>query len=229
MIATYINALAVIIGSIIGLIFKKFITDRFKTIIFQGTGLATIVIGILMVVKCKHPVLTVFAIIIGGVIGGLIRIESGIERIGEWLKNKFSKNNQNDRFTEGFVNSSLTFCVGAMTVIGAINAATGNYDILLTKSIMDGSISIIFASILGFGVVFSSITIVLYQGGITLLSSKLLFVKKAIYINEISAVGGILIIGIGINLLEIKKIRIVNFIPSIFLIVLFIFIKINIM
>ncbi len=226
MLATYINAIAVIIGSLLGLMLKKIINERFKTIIFQGAALASMTMGIIMVIKGKNIILVIFSIIIGGILGEILRIEYRLNNVGEWLKKKFSKHNESS-FTRGFVLSSTTFLVGAMTIIGAINASAGSYDVLLTKSIMDGSISIVFASVLGFGVIFSSVSILVYQGALTLLASSLIFLKNPVYLNDISATGGILVFAIGINLLEIKRIRVANFLPGIFLIILAIFIKIK--
>ncbi len=226
MIATYINAIAVIIGSIFGLLFKKYISERFKTIIFQGAALASLVMGIIMVIKGKNIVLVIFSIIIGGIFGELLRIEKRLDSLGTWLKKK-TKSSDDEGFTRGFVLSSTTFLVGAMTIIGSIDAAAGSYDVLLTKSIMDGTISIVFASVLGFGVIFSSISILIYQGGLTLLASSLSFIKNPYYLNDISAVGGILVFAIGINLLELKKIKVANFLPAIFLVVLALYIKIS--
>jgi uncharacterized membrane protein YqgA involved in biofilm formation len=226
MIATYINALAIIAGSLIGLVFKKYISDRFKKIVFQATGLATLLIGILMVGKCRSAVLCVFALILGGILGESLKIEQRIEKAGEFLKSKFDKNRES-RFTEGFINTSLTFCVGAMAIIGSINASAGSYSVIFTKSLMDGSISIVFASVMGFGVLFSSVSVLIYQGAVTLLASSLLFIKSPEYLDDISGVGGVLIVGIGINVLDIQKIRVGNLVPAIFLIILFKYIKLT--
>lgn len=225
MLATYINAIAVIIGTIIGLLFRKVINDRIKLIVFQASGLATIFMGILMILRSKETILVVFAVILGGISGELLRLEQGLERTGNWLKRRLSRNKEDTRFTEGFMNASTTFCVGAMAILGSINASAGSYEIILTKSVMDGSISIIFASVMGFGVGFSALTVLVYQGTITLFASKLIFLKNAVYLNEISAVGGVLMLGIGINLLDIKQIRVANFIPAILFIIIFILIK----
>jgi len=225
MLATYINTLAIIIGSLIGITFKRFISDRFKIIIFQSTGLASLIIGILMVVRCKEPVLVVFSIILGGIIGEILKIENGLEKIGSFLK-KIVKRKENT-FIEAYVDTTLLYCVGAMAIIGSINSANGDYNLLLTKSIMDGTASIIFASILGIGVLFSSISVLIYQGLLTILSKNLIFLKDISYTNEISGAGGALVICIGLNLLEIKKIKIGNLLPSILLIILMMYIKIN--
>ena len=224
MTATYINAAAIVIGALLGLVFKKYISDRFKKIVFQAIGLATLLIGIIMVIKCRSAVLCVFAIILGGATGELLKIEQRIERVGEFLKSKFDKNHES-RFTEGFINTSLTFCVGAMAIIGSINASAGSYSIILTKALMDGSVSIVFASVMGFGVLFSSLTVLIYQGAITLLASSLTFIKSPEYLDDISAVGGILIVGIGINVLDIQKIRVGNLVPAVFFIILFKYIR----
>lgn len=227
MLATYINAAAIILGTIIGLLFRKVISDRIKLIVFQASGLATMFMGILMIMKSKETVLSVFAIILGGMVGELLRLEQGLEKTGKWLKSKMSRKEDNPHFTEGFVNASTTFCIGAMAILGSINASAGSYEIILTKSIMDGSISVIFAAVMGFGVGFSAFSVLIYQGAITLLASKLVFIKNIMYLNEISAVGGILILGIGFNLLDIKRIRVANFIPAIFFIILLIYIKLT--
>ncbi len=226
MIATYINAIAIILGCIIGLLFRKIISERIKKIIYQGAGLSSLLMGILMVVKTKHPVLVVFSILLGGIIGEILKIEARLEKLGDYLMARV-KQKESSTFTQGFVTASLIFCVGAMTIIGSINASTGSYNLLLVKSIMDGTISIAFASILGIGVMFSALIVLIYQGALTYLASFLLFIKSPIYLNEISGAGGILIVSIGINLLFGKKIKIGNFIPALFLIIIFVFLKLK--
>ncbi len=226
MIGTLVNTGAVIVGSVIGIIFKKALPEKYQTIYFQAVGLFTLLLGIKMSLEISAPLLVVLSLVLGGLIGESIRLDVRIEKLGDWIKSK--TNSKNDRFTEGLTTAFLLYCMGSMTIVGAIQEGFGQTsDLLLTKSIMDFFSSIMLASALGIGVLFSAIPLLLFQGGITLLVSLIGKDIPQEIIAEITVVAGIILIGLGINLLEIKKLRIINLLPALVLICIFIWIKIN--
>ncbi|MEM2092620.1 MAG: DUF554 domain-containing protein [Candidatus Bathyarchaeia archaeon] len=210
---TLVNAVAVVVGSLIGIFLRGRFPDRVKSIVFQGIGLVTLFIGFQMAMKTGNLVVLFFSMLIGAIIGELLNIEGHIEGFGNLIKSKISA--REDKFVEGFITAFLIFCMGSMTIVGSIeDGLNGNPSILYAKSMLDGFASISLASVLGAGVLFSAIPLLLYQGGITLLASlsKVFFTEAVI--NELSATGGIILIGLGINLLEIRKIRVANLLPS---------------
>jgi len=213
MLGTLLNASTVIIGSLIGLIIRSKLPKRITKTAFQGVGLFTIILGIMMAIKTTNLLIMIFSIVIGSIIGELIDIDKWINNFGEWLKNKFKTKNQ--KFSEGLVTAFLLYCMGSMTILGAIEEGLGGVpNLLVAKSILDGFSSIVLAATLGFGVIFSSIPLLIYQGGLTLLASNIQNSLTDIIVNEITAVGGIILLGLGISLLEIKKIKVINMIPS---------------
>ncbi len=219
MIGTLVNVGAVIIGSIIGLIIHTKLPKRIITIVFQGIGLFTIFIGIKMALKTDYLLIMVFSIVIGSIIGELINIEKGINSFSEYLKRKIKISS--DKFSEGLITAFLLFCLGSMTILGAIEEGLGNRPtLLLTKSLMDGFSSIALSASLGIGVIFSIIPLLIYQGGLTLFAGYLQSFLTQIMINELTAVGGILLIGLGINILEILKLRISNMLPSLIIVII---------
>ncbi|MBN2544550.1 MAG: DUF554 domain-containing protein [Spirochaetes bacterium] len=216
MLGTIVNFSAIIIGSVIGLLFNKIIPERFRITIVQGLGLSVIMVGIINGLKSDSLLLIIISIVLGSYIGELLRIEENLEKLGQWLENKFSKDNSN--FIKSFVTSSLIFCVGSMAIVGSLESGlTQDHKTLYVKSLLDGIASIIFASSLGIGVIFSSVIVLIYQGTITITASLLKPYLTDIVINQMTSIGGIIIIGIGINILEIKKIKVGNMIPSIFI------------
>ncbi|MBS7605030.1 MAG: DUF554 domain-containing protein [Candidatus Bathyarchaeia archaeon] len=210
---TLVNAIAVIIGSLIGLALRRSFPERIKKIVFQGIGLVTLFIGFQMTMKTGNLIILFFSVIIGAVIGEFLNIEGHIESFGNLIKSKFSS--KEDKFVEGFITAFLIFCMGSMTIIGSIeDGLNGNPSILYAKSVLDGFASISLSSALGVGVLFSAIPLLLYQGGITILASLLKDFFRGVVINEVSAAGGIILIGLGINILEIRKMRVTNLLPS---------------
>ncbi|MEM1506790.1 MAG: DUF554 domain-containing protein [Candidatus Bathyarchaeia archaeon] len=210
---TIVNAIAVIVGSLIGIFLRGKFPDRVKGIVFQGIGLVTLFIGFQMALKTSNLIILFFSMLIGAITGEVLNVEGRIEGFGNFVKSKFSSGE--DKFVEGFITAFLIFCMGSMTIVGSIeDGLNGNPSILYAKSMLDGFASISLASVLGFGVLFSAIPLLLYQGGITLLASlsKAFFTETVV--NELSAAGGIILIGLGINLLEIRKIRVANLLPS---------------
>jgi len=220
MIATYINCLAVIVGSLIGLFLKKHIKEEFKNVIITCGGLVTIVLGVKMSLESTNILVLILALIAGGLIGSLLNIDSGIYNLGLFLEKKTSKNSkQNDKenseFAKGFITASLLFCSGAMTIIGSIQAGTtGNYQTLLIKSVMDGCMAIVFSSTYGAGVIFSAFFVFLYQGFFTLAGGWIEAVIKTEGITEMSAIGGVLLLMIALDMLDIKKIKTANYLPA---------------
>ena len=215
-----INTASIIVGGLIGIVFHRTLPQRYQAIIFQGMGLFIVALGISMSIKMEHVLISVFSLLLGGLTGELLKIDKQINTFGEWLKR--SLNFKTEKFTNGFVSTSLIYCTGAMAVLGAIEEGTGNFPtILLTKSAMDGFSSIAFAATLGVGVIFSAVPVFIYQGAIVLVTFLFADTVNMEIINELSAVGGMLIVGLGFNILEIKEIKVVNLLPSlIFVIVL---------
>lgn len=216
MLGTIIDFVAIIVGSFVGIIVRKGIKDEYKKIIIDGLGLSVIVIGITGSIKADNIILVIISILLGSIIGEAINIESKLHKIGDRLQSRFARGESN--FVKGFVTASLIYCIGAMAIVGSLESGLlGNHNILFAKSILDGVLSVVFASTLGIGVVFSAIPVLIYQGIITLIASSVKDLLTPEVINEMSAVGGILILAIGINILELKKIRIGNMLPAVFI------------
>ena len=210
---TFVNTGAILAGSLIGISAGKFLPERIKTIAMQALGLSVVLIGLRMALSGKEPIIAIGCVLLGAITGELIKIEQGVERIGEWLKARFRSDSST--FVQGFVSASILYLTGAMMIVGSIQDGTvGDASTLYIKSLLDGVASIAFSSSLGIGVAFSALSVLLVQGSITLLSSKLLFLQNPAVLDAVTASGGILILGIGTNLLELTKIRIGNFLPA---------------
>ncbi len=227
MIATIINALAIVVGTIIGLLARKGFSEKAKDAVYNATGVISLVIGFTMAIKTEHVLAFALAIIVGGLTGSALDIEGAIYRLGEWLRSRFAKKpgdstdaGANAGFAYGFLNASVLFCVGAMALVGSFKAgAEGDYDLILTKSVMDGVIAIMFAGAMGIGVGFSAISVLIYQGILTLAAVWVKPFVTTTMMVEMSAVGGALVVMIGINLLGLKKIRTGDFLPALVIIV----------
>jgi len=221
MIATIVNCITVIIGSSLGLLLHKNIKEGYKDAVFVAVGCFSLVIGMKMALGFQHVIIIVFSLVTGGLLGYLLDIEGALLRFGNHLKRRFSRTSDDHSFAEGFLNASVLFCVGAMTIIGALNAGIDkNYDLLLTKSVMDGFVAIFLTAAMGIGVMFSIITLLVYQGGLTLLAAQLEPLLNPTILSELSSIGGILIIMIGINMLNLKKLKTGNFIPALVVVLL---------
>ncbi len=224
MIGTIVNAIAVLVGGSIGMLFNKSLHPRFQQIYFQATGLFTIAIGISMMKDMNNVLIVVASIAIGALIGELLRLDVRVDALGDLLKMKLKI--KNEKFSEGLVTSFMLFCVGAMTIVGAIDEGIGrSSEVLFTKSLMDGFSAILLASAFGVGVLFSAIPLFLYQASISLLAMYAATFFTPEIINGLSAVGGILLIGLGVNILEIKKLRIVNMLPALLLVVVLLYLN----
>jgi len=225
LLGTIANAGAIIIGGIAGSFFRKGISERFSNIIMSVLGLFTLVLGMMFAVDTQNALVVIFSLVIGSVIGEWIDIEKRMNDLGDYVQGKL--NSGEGSFSKGFVTASLLFCVGTMSIMGSLQSGLmNNHNILLTKSILDGTISVVFASTLGIGVVLSSLPVLVYQGSIALLASSVAPYLSEAVITEMTAVGGVLLVGMGINLLETRKLKVGNMLPAIFLpIILMLFMK----
>ncbi len=224
MLGTYINTLAIVAGSLLGLLLRKGVPERFRRTVIDALGLAVILIGIKSSLKSDALLIIIVSLVIGSLIGEMVGVEARLEAVGRWLESKLDKSGGG--LAKGFVTASLIYCVGAMAIVGSLESGlAANHQTLYAKSILDGIASVILASMLGIGVLFSSVSVLIYQGAITLCA---VFVKPMLtetVILQMSAVGGILITAIGINLLEIKKIHVGNMLPAVFIPLLYYGIK----
>jgi len=210
---TFVNTGAILAGSLIGISAGKFLPERIKTIAMQALGLSVVLIGLRMALSGKEPIVAIGCVVLGAITGELIKIEQGVEHIGVWLKAR--SGSDSSTFVQGFVSASILYLTGAMMIVGSIQDGTvGDASTLYIKSLLDGVASVALSSTLGVGVAFSALSVLLVQGSITLLSSKLLFMQNPAVLDAITAAGGLLILGIGTNLLELTKIRIGNFLPA---------------
>lgn len=224
MIGTIVNTILVIAGSLLGLLLRKGIPENISRMIMVGLGLFTCVLGVKMGIEMERPLVVVLSLILGGVCGELLYIEEFLEGIGEKLK-RLVKNRGEASFAQGFVFASLLFCVGPMTILGSIQAGLQNKpELLFIKSLMDGVSSIILASAMGLGVIFSAVTVLVVQGGLTLLAQQFSFLTDPVYLNDFTSVGGIMIFAIGLKLLDVKIIKVGNLLPSLFVVILLTFI-----
>lgn len=213
---TLVNAATIVVGSSIGLVLKRGIPERYKTTIMQGISLVVLLIGIQMAQKTENILIVVGSIIIGAVLGEWWNLDKQLCDMGNWLEQKCGAELGN--ISSGFVTSSLIYCVGAMAIVGSIqDGMTGNADLLYSKAMLDGISSIIFASTLGPGVMLSAVSVFIYQGLITLLAGYMGSLMSPVVINEMTATGGLLIIGLSINILEIRAIKVANLLPAIFI------------
>ena len=219
---TFINMGTIIVGSLLGLWLQQAFPPNIKVIIFQAIGLATLLIGIQMGLKMPDGYLLVliFSLIIGGIIGEILHLDQQFQALGEWLKTTL--NIGDEQFTEGLITACLLYCVGSMVIVGAIEEGiSGNRELLMVKSTLDGVSSIAFASTYGIGVLFSIFPMLLIQGGMTVLASQMKRFFTPSIIAQLSSVGGLLILGIGIKLLNLGTINIENLLPSLIIVVLF--------
>ncbi len=212
-IGSIVNAGAVMLGSTIGLLVRSRLPDRITKVTFHGVGLFTLFLGFYMALKTANFIILIFGILIGSIIGGVIDIDRYLNRFSEYLKKKIKT--KSESFSEGLMTAFLLFCIGSMTILGAIEEGLGGYPhLLFAKSVMDGFSSIALSATLGIGVMFSAIPLLIYQGGLTLFAGLFQNILSPPVINEITAVGGLILIGLGINILEIKKLKVVNMLPA---------------
>lgn len=234
MIAVFVNCIAIIIGSLIGIIFSKRISDNLSRVVQTGAGVVTMVIGIEMALAYENIIFLAMAIIAGGILGSWMDIDGKILLLGDGLgklvlrkKNSQGQQEQgSSNFAYGFLNASVLFCVGAMAILGSIKAGIdGDYTIIFTKSVLDGFMAIVFAAALGIGTAFSALSVLVYQGALTLLSGLVAAYTNDVLLAELGATGGILIIMIGVNLMGLAKIKTANYLPALVLSVVFVVVK----
>ena len=218
--ATFINVALILLGSLLGLLFRGRIPPRFSSGLTFALGLCVLGIGISNMIATADTLCVIICMVVGTLLGEVIDIEKRMEGAGELLRRRLIRGEGNSRFVEGFVNASVLFCVGAMAINGSMEAGMNhNYDILISKAVIDGVTSITFAAAMGVGVAFAALPILVYQGGLTLIFSLVGQGMDPAVVNEMSAVGGTIIVGIGINMLGLGKgkIRVGNMLPAIFL------------
>jgi uncharacterized membrane protein YqgA involved in biofilm formation len=210
---TAVNVATVLAGSLVGFYFNSRLPKKIVNLIFQAIGLFTLYIGITMTMKTHQILILIFSMILGSALGEWIDIDKYITRFGEWTKLKIRS--KNEHFTEGMISAFLLFCMGSMTILGAFEEGTaGKSDLLVAKSVMDGFSSLALASALGLGVTFSVLPLMIFQGGLTLLSGWIGNLMPQAVIDEMSAAGGLILVGLSLVILEIKTIKVVNMLPA---------------
>lgn len=216
MLGTIVNSLAIVVGGLIGFFFKNIIPEKLSDSLLKASAMAVIAVGIKLSLVGEDLTLLIVALIIGTLIGELVNIEGKLDNLGAFVESKFK--NKESNITQGFVSCTLVYCVGSMAIVGSIQSGlTGNHEILFSKAVLDGIISISMAVSMGIGVVFSSISVFLYQGSITILAQFLQSVLSDVVVGEMTAIGGVMIMAIGLNFLEIKRIKVGNMIPAVFI------------
>jgi uncharacterized membrane protein YqgA involved in biofilm formation len=227
MIGTLLNFAAVMVGGTLGLLLGGHLPDRMKTIVISAIGLVTIGIGTAAAIKTENALIPLLALVLGSLVGEGIDIDRSINRMGDWLKQRFERPGSEQNFTLGFVLASLQFCVGPLTILGSItDGLSGDYSLLAIKAVLDGFSAILFASTFGLGTLFAGATLLMIQGSLSLLAGWL----KPLLVTtphtgmggqprviELAAVGGVILIGLALNILQIKRIKIANMLPALLL------------
>ncbi|PKN87907.1 MAG: DUF554 domain-containing protein [Chloroflexi bacterium HGW-Chloroflexi-8] len=225
MTGTILNFFAIITGGLIGLLLGNRFSEKIRLTIMNALGLFTMLYGIRLFTQTNNAMVVLVSLILGILLGEWLKIEEALGLLAIWFEKKFNKNNNEDsnRFIKGFLTTSLLYCIGPMAILGSIqDGLTGDFNTLAIKAVIDGISAIAFASSLGVGVLFSSVIVILYQGIITLLAAQIQFLMSDVMLSEVNALGGIMLVGLAVSsLLEIRKIRVANFLPG-FLIVPFI-------
>ena len=212
---TLINTGTVLVGGIVGLVIGDRIPDRIRTIVVQVIGLVTLGIGLGDVLKTHNIVFPLVGMVIGGVIGELLAIEQRLEKFAELMRRRFARNQEPGKFINGFVTATLLFCVGPLTILGAMQDATGETpQLFIIKGTLDGFMNVIFGAIYGVGAVFSALSIFVVQGSLTIGGTALDSLLNDRMRTELFAAGGLAVMAISLNLLEIKKIRLASLLPG---------------
>jgi uncharacterized protein len=216
LLGTIVNAAAIIVCGILGSFLKKGLPKRYGDLVIAALGFFTVMLGVKFAMQTEHPLVVIFSLVLGAALGEWIDIEKRMDNFGNKVQSKLKGFKGN--FSQGFVTSSLLFCVGSMAIMGSLQSGLANdHQTLYTKAVMDGVISVVFASTLGIGVAASALPVFIYQGAITLLAAFLQPYLSTAVVLEMTAVGGILLMGVGSNILEIKKVKVGNLIPAIFI------------
>lgn len=232
MLGTLVNTGAIVAGSLAGMLIHSRLSEKMTTVIFQGVGLMTLTIGISMAIKSRNLMVAVISVVLGAVLGQWIDIDRRLRELSERWQNHSRRTRtaghedevvavqKANRFTEGFITASMLFCTGSLAILGAIEDGSGETPrLLLTKSIMDAIASIALGASFGIAVLFSAVPVLIYQGALTLLAAFLMRYMTEGMMADLSAVGGILLMGLGINILEIKKINVTNMLPALVIVV----------
>lgn len=219
MLGTIVNGLAIVVGSLLGLVLQRGIPEHCKQTILQGVGLSVLLIGWKNALLADNLLVVILAMVIGGLLGEGLRIEGRLEELGQWLEGRMAPRSGDTRsLARGFVTASLVYCVGSMAIVGSLESGlSGQHQTLFAKAILDGVISVVFASAMGIGVLLSSVAVLLYQGSLTLAAMLLKPLLTPVAVAQMSSVGGLLIVAIGLNMLGLATIRVGNLLPAIFL------------
>lgn len=223
LLGTFINGACILVGSVLGLLFKN-IPERFKETTMQGIALVALLIGLQMAFQTETIIIVLLSVVIGALIGEAIQLEERLNQAGYWVGRKLSSNDQAFSPVEGFITATLIFTVGAMAIVGALDGGLrGDHEVLITKGILDGFAALVFASTMGYGVIFAVFPVVIYEGIIALLATKIVLWVPNTDLDQlillITGVGGLIIIGIALNLLNLTKIRIGNLLPSLVIVI----------
>jgi uncharacterized membrane protein YqgA involved in biofilm formation len=214
MTGTLINTATVVVGSTLGVLLRSRFPDRVRHMVMWGVGLISLIIGLQMSLSTRNILIVLGSLLTGGIIGELIRLHEGLNRLGEMVQAKLTAE-KDSTFSRGFVTASLLFCVGPMTILGSIqDGLSGDYTLLATKSILDGFGSLALAASMGWGVLFAALTVLVYQGGLTLGAGLVKALLTEPMVAEMTATGGTLILAIGLNLFDLTPIRVANFLPA---------------
>ncbi|MBR6628170.1 MAG: DUF554 domain-containing protein [Lachnospiraceae bacterium] len=221
MLGTVVNTIAVVIGAALGLLLKKGLPEKMADTLMKGLGLCTLFLGISGSLKGENSMILIVSMVIGTIIGELADLESRINNLGDWLQKRFQGSDKEAgkaSLAEGFVTASLLFCVGAMAIVGSLQSGLqGNHEMLFNKSMLDFVAAMIFASSLGVGVVFAAAFVFVYQGAITIMAQWIAPFLTERVIGEMTCVGSVIIIGLALNMLGLTKLRVMNYVPGIFI------------
>ena len=219
MIATFVNMGTVLVGSLLGILLKNRLKENLQNALMKALALCTVVIGVSSAIQTQELLCVIISMVIGTLLGELLRIDDGIEHAGDAIKKKLFRGGGNSRFTEGFVSACILFCIGSMTIVGSLEAGINhNYSIIFAKSALDFVSSMAFAAAMGFGVTCSVLFILVFQGGLTLLAGLVGPALSTQVVTEMSAVGGTILVGMAVNVLGLGKerIKVANMLPAIF-------------
>ena len=216
MTGTLLNVATVLVGGGLGLLVGGRLPERIRETLMMGIGLISIILGVKMSLETSNTLILLGSTILGGLIGEIVNLQKRLDGMGQWFQEKLNRRGEaSGRFSEGFVTASLIFCVGPMTIMGSIqDGISGDIELLAVKSMMDGFASIAFAAALGAGVLLAGATVLVYQGGISLGASALSGVMTEAMVREMTAAGGLMILGIGLVILDVARPRVANFLPA---------------
>lgn len=214
---TIVNAAGILVGCAAGLAVGKFIPDRISTSITRGIGLCVLYVGISGTLAGEKTLVMILSMVLGVIVGELLRLDDRLNTLGAAIERRFSKGGATGRLADGFITTTLLYCVGAMAIVGALESGlTGNHTTLYAKTVLDTVSSVVYGSSLGVGVAFSAVPVLLYQGGITLCASLLAPVLTDPIVAEMKCVGSLLIVAMSFNMLGLTKLKVMNYLPAMF-------------